>query len=143
MIKAVWIKFNQHENLKQLLLQTDDKILIEDAGQNDNFYGNGNDGNGNNLLGCILMAVRDLIREQQKNIPVQTIPQTTLSASNTTLTTPPASLQKSQSQKQVHSVLVNQSNEVPQPQQQSALSIWWQNTRVYKFFAWFASFFHD
>ncbi|RTL06081.1 NADAR family protein [Candidatus Dependentiae bacterium] len=65
MIKVVWLKFNQHETLKDLLLKTQNKTLIEDAGKNDRFYGAGDDYKGDNWLGCILMAVRDQLAQQK------------------------------------------------------------------------------
>ncbi|HTM06548.1 MAG TPA: NADAR family protein [Patescibacteria group bacterium] len=68
MIKIVWLKFNQHETLKQLLLSTDDKILVENAGKNDDFYGAGENFKGKNWLGCILMAVRDKLKMSDKAV---------------------------------------------------------------------------
>lgn len=58
MLKAVRAKFNQHAKLKNMLLNTGNKNLIEDAGQNDAFFGAGADYNGDNYLGRILMHVR-------------------------------------------------------------------------------------
>lgn len=59
MLKAVRAKFNEHQKLKNLLLTTRDAILVENAGKKDNFYGAGENGMGQNLLGQILMRVRD------------------------------------------------------------------------------------
>ena len=58
MIKAVRAKFNQHQNLKNMLLSTSGKVLVEDAGARDAFYGAGANGMGCNYLGQILMMVR-------------------------------------------------------------------------------------
>ncbi len=59
MTKAVRAKFAQHQDLKKLLLETDGKILVEDAGANDAIWGAGADYNGGNHLGRILMHIRD------------------------------------------------------------------------------------
>jgi N-glycosidase YbiA len=59
MLKAVRAKFDQHPQLAQLLQNTQTDVLVENAGKNDAFYGAGADGNGQNLLGQILMRVRD------------------------------------------------------------------------------------
>lgn len=57
MRRAVLAKFTQHEELKALLLQTQDAKLIEHT-ENDNYWGDGGDGSGKNMLGKILMQVR-------------------------------------------------------------------------------------
>lgn len=62
MLKAVRAKFTQNPTLKNLLLNTDDKILVENAGKNDDFFGAGADFNGHNHLGQILMQVREEFR---------------------------------------------------------------------------------
>jgi ribA/ribD-fused uncharacterized protein len=54
-------KFTQHENLKKLLLDTGDAELQEDS-QDDFFWGIGADGSGKNVLGKILMRIRDEIK---------------------------------------------------------------------------------
>lgn len=59
------LKFTQHAELKQELLETGDAILIENAGANDAFWGNGPDGKGGNHLGLALMRLREKLREQQ------------------------------------------------------------------------------
>ena len=63
MYKAVLAKFTQHPELKELLLSTNDSILIEHT-QNDSYWGDGGDGSGENMLGKILMRVRDEIKAQ-------------------------------------------------------------------------------
>ena len=50
-------KFKQNKDLAELLLQTGDKILIEDS-PSDYFWGCGKDGTGENMLGKLLMSVR-------------------------------------------------------------------------------------
>lgn len=62
MRKAVFAKFSQNENLKNLLLLTGEKKIIEDSPR-DKFWGIGGKGNGHNHLGKILMEVRTLLRK--------------------------------------------------------------------------------
>ncbi len=58
MREAVSAKFKQHVDLRKLLLSTGDSILIERT-DNDSYWGDGGDGKGRNMLGRILMEVRD------------------------------------------------------------------------------------
>ena len=58
MYDALLAKFTQHEDLKQLLLSTGDAKLIEHT-SNDSYWGDGGHGRGRNILGIILMRVRD------------------------------------------------------------------------------------
>jgi ribA/ribD-fused uncharacterized protein len=51
-------KFTQHEDLKQLLISTGDKILQE-ASPTDVYWGIGKSGKGQNRLGVLLMELRD------------------------------------------------------------------------------------
>lgn len=53
-------KFTQNKKLKSLLLATGDVKIIEHT-SNDRYWGDGGDGSGNNMLGIILMEVRDAI----------------------------------------------------------------------------------
>ena len=62
MLDAVRRKFTQHRNLKESLLGTGDKILVEDSGSNDAFWGAGADYQGQNQLGQALMRIRDELR---------------------------------------------------------------------------------
>ena len=57
MRKAVRAKFTQHADLKALLLNTGDVELIEHT-TNDNYWADGGDGTGKNMLGKILMEIR-------------------------------------------------------------------------------------
>jgi N-glycosidase YbiA len=57
MRKAVRAKFQQHEELRTLLLSTDSAKLIEHT-ENDKYWADGGDGSGKNMLGVILMEVR-------------------------------------------------------------------------------------
>ena len=54
-------KFRQHTDLKEKLLATGDAILIEES-KSDAFWGTGKKGNGKNMLGKLLIAVREEIR---------------------------------------------------------------------------------
>lgn len=71
MRKAVLEKFRQHPKLKKLLLDTDNKIIVENS-PNDNFWGVGGFGKPfikgeNNWLGVILMEVREKLKVVDEN----------------------------------------------------------------------------
>ena len=72
MVDILKLKFSQNQELKTLLLSTDDSILVE-ASSYDNIWGIGlnesdakntkmEDWPGQNLLGKALMEVRDFLR---------------------------------------------------------------------------------
>jgi N-glycosidase YbiA len=61
---AVLAKFTQHAELRALLLSTGDATLVEHT-ENDDYWGDGWDGSGKNMLGRILMQVRDSLRDAQ------------------------------------------------------------------------------
>ena len=61
MHSLVWNKFKTHEDLRQLLLDTDGHELVEGNTWGDTFWGVCN-GVGENHLGKILMDVRDLFQ---------------------------------------------------------------------------------
>lgn len=65
MVAIVWEKFSENENLKRALLETGNAYLEEGNWWKDTFWGVCN-GEGSNILGHILMAVRDGLRRQQK-----------------------------------------------------------------------------
>lgn len=54
-------KFRQHAELATLLLSTGDAVLVERTG-NDDYWGDGGDGSGKNMLGRLLMDVRAALR---------------------------------------------------------------------------------
>ena len=55
---AVEAKFTQHEELRKLLRSTGEATLVEHT-KNDTYWGDGGDGTGQNLLGKIMMELRD------------------------------------------------------------------------------------
>ena len=63
MREAVLAKFEQHEDLRAILLGTGDALLVEHTA-NDSYWGDGGDGSGLNRLGHILMQVRAELRRQ-------------------------------------------------------------------------------
>jgi hypothetical protein len=64
MREAVLAKFTQHDELQKLLLATGDAKIIEHTA-NDDYWGDGGDGKGRNMLGQILMDVRNQLREHE------------------------------------------------------------------------------
>lgn len=60
---AVFAKFSQNDFLKEALLSTGNSILIEHT-KNDSYWGDGGNGTGRNMLGIILMEVRELLRNK-------------------------------------------------------------------------------
>lgn len=58
---AVRAKFRQHPELRELLLATGDATIVEHT-ERDAYWGDGGDGSGRNMLGRILMEVRDELR---------------------------------------------------------------------------------
>jgi ribA/ribD-fused uncharacterized protein len=61
MREAVLAKFEQHANLRAVLLSTEDTEIVEKTTR-DYYWGCGTDGTGKNMLGVILMEVRDKLR---------------------------------------------------------------------------------
>jgi ribA/ribD-fused uncharacterized protein len=57
---AVFNKFTQHIPEQRVLLDTEDAILIEHT-KRDSYWGDGGDGSGKNMLGQVLMEVREKI----------------------------------------------------------------------------------
>ncbi|QDU97792.1 NADAR family protein [Lignipirellula cremea] len=62
MREAVFAKFTQHEELRELLLSTGDAKIVEHT-ENDDYWGDGGDGRGKNMLGRVLMDVRQALRD--------------------------------------------------------------------------------
>jgi len=62
MREAIEAKFLQNMELKEMLLGTGDAKLIEHT-ENDSYWGDGGNGTGNNMLGKLLMELRDSLRK--------------------------------------------------------------------------------
>lgn len=65
MCTAVRAKFFQHPSLASLLLGTGNATLVEHT-TNDNYWGDGGDGSGQNMLGQILVKIREELRSSLK-----------------------------------------------------------------------------
>lgn len=61
MREAVLAKFTQHDDLRALLISTREAKLVEHT-TNDSYWGDGGDGSGKNMLGHILMEVREQLQ---------------------------------------------------------------------------------
>ncbi len=61
MREAVRMKFTHNLEMRKILLSTGDAQLVEHT-KNDRYWGDGGDGSGKNMLGKILMEVRDELR---------------------------------------------------------------------------------
>lgn len=58
MKEALIAKVNQHPSIKSILLSTGDCMLVEHT-SNDSFWGDGGNGQGQNMLGKLLMEIRN------------------------------------------------------------------------------------
>lgn len=58
MREVVRAKFEQHSDLRAILVATGDATIVEHT-DNDSYWGDGGDGSGKNMLGRILMEVRE------------------------------------------------------------------------------------
>jgi ribA/ribD-fused uncharacterized protein len=63
MRSAVGAKFAQHKDLERLLIETGEATIVEHT-KNDSYWGDGGDGSGKNMLGRILMEVREQLRNK-------------------------------------------------------------------------------
>lgn len=61
MKRAVLQKFETNADIREILLATGDELIVENA-PHDYYWGCGQDGSGQNKLGEILMAVREILR---------------------------------------------------------------------------------
>jgi ribA/ribD-fused uncharacterized protein len=61
MRRAVRAKFTQHDSLRHKLLATGDAVLVEHTDR-DAYWGDGGDGSGKNMLGRLLMELREALR---------------------------------------------------------------------------------
>lgn len=71
MREALWAKFTQHRKLRELLLATADAVLIEHT--RNNYWGDGGNGSGRNMLGRLLMETRARLRQDERPKQVQKI----------------------------------------------------------------------
>ena len=62
MRRAVLKKFQTHDDIREILLNTGDEHIVENA-PGDYYWGCGKDGTGKNMLGIILMEVREQLRD--------------------------------------------------------------------------------
>ncbi len=63
MRKAVLRKFETHPEIREILLATGDEEIVENS-PIDYYWGCGKDGSGKNMLGQILMEVREILRKR-------------------------------------------------------------------------------
>lgn len=62
MYNCLILKFTQHSNLRNKLIDTGSAILVEHT-KNDKYWGDGGDGTGENKLGILLMKVRNELKK--------------------------------------------------------------------------------
>ena len=65
---VVRAKFTQHDDIRQILLSTGDAKIVEHT-ENDSYWGDGGDGSGKNMLGRILMEVREDLKKEVPDEP--------------------------------------------------------------------------
>jgi ribA/ribD-fused uncharacterized protein len=70
MREVVRAKFNQHDDIRQILLSTGDAKIVEHT-ENDSYWGDGGDGSGKNMLGRILMEIREELRRSSGDEPAR------------------------------------------------------------------------
>jgi ribA/ribD-fused uncharacterized protein len=63
MEEALVAKFTQHSQLKKVLLDTKNAVLVEHT-SNDSYWADGGDGSGQNRLGFLLMKIRTAFRDE-------------------------------------------------------------------------------
>jgi ribA/ribD-fused uncharacterized protein len=64
MQQGVLRKFETHADIREILIATGDELIVENS-PIDYYWGCGKDGSGKNRLGEILIAVREILRQQQ------------------------------------------------------------------------------
>jgi N-glycosidase YbiA len=65
MRQALRAKFTQHDELKSLLLNTGDAVLVEHT-TNDSYWADNGDGTGKNRLGALLMELREQLQSEKE-----------------------------------------------------------------------------
>jgi ribA/ribD-fused uncharacterized protein len=63
MREVLHAKFSQHADIRQVLLDTGDALIVEHT-TNDSYWADGGDGSGKNMLGKLLMEVRAQLRRE-------------------------------------------------------------------------------
>jgi hypothetical protein len=71
MREALWAKFTQHRKLRESLLATGDAVLIEHT--RNNYWGDGGNGSGRNMLGRLLMETRARLRQEERPKQLQKV----------------------------------------------------------------------
>lgn len=66
MRKAVLRKFETHTDIRDILISTGDEFIIENS-PIDYYWGCGADGSGKNMLGQILMEVRQILQQRTED----------------------------------------------------------------------------
>lgn len=66
MLEGLRAKFEQHPDLRKLLLRTGDRLLVEHA-HHDEYWGDAGNGSGKNRLGLLLMQVRTEIGKKSSD----------------------------------------------------------------------------
>ncbi|MEL6903463.1 MAG: NADAR family protein [Cyanobacteria bacterium J06606_4] len=64
MRQALYAKFAQHPSLKEMLLATGEANIVEHT-KNDSYWGDGGDGTGLNMLGKILVELREELKKSK------------------------------------------------------------------------------
>lgn len=64
MRQALYAKFVQHPSLKEMLLATGEASIVEHT-KNDSYWGDGGDGTGLNMLGKILVELREQLQKRK------------------------------------------------------------------------------
>ena len=63
MRQLLWEKVRQHKYVKQKLLETGDRLLVENSWR-DTYWGEGPNKDGKNMLGVLWMEIRESLREE-------------------------------------------------------------------------------
>jgi GTP cyclohydrolase II len=66
MLEGLRAKFRQHPDMRELLLRTGDRVLVEHS-KNDGYWGDAGNGTGKNRLGHLLMHVRTELQRWTEN----------------------------------------------------------------------------
>lgn len=86
MYDGIRAKFQQHTSLLQLLLDTNELVIIENSPR-DSYWGIGKDGNGENHLGKLLMSLRQEFKSNSNFAPNETLQETPEETTSTSMET--------------------------------------------------------